>query len=55
MAIHVMLCAAAAAASFIGEVLVGFALIGTNVLACGNAEATMWIALMCDRRNLDSV
>ncbi len=32
-----------------------FALIGINMLACGNAKATMCVALMCDRKSLHGV
>ncbi len=38
------------AAATLDEVLAGFALIGTSVLVCRDAKATMCVALMCDRK-----
>ncbi len=43
------------AAATLDEALVGFARIGTSMLACWHAEATMCVALMCDRKTQDSV
>ncbi len=55
MAVRVLLHGTAATTGFIDEVLVKFALIGTNMLACRNAEATFCVALTCDRETQDSV
>jgi hypothetical protein len=54
MAVSVMLRATAAATGFVEEVLVGFALIGTNILSWWKAKATMCVALICDRKTQDS-